>query len=136
MDKNEYLNYFEEFENDLDFKTEYKILEITEDICKIMDKKSLNRADLARLLDTSKSAVTKMLSGSTNFTLKRLIKIAMSLEKDVNISFNDPIGKVDFNAPFSGLKDKTSNENVFFGIDQHFQGSDEDKKNEQSNQAA
>lgn len=89
-DNDKDINFFEEFEDDLDFKVEYKILEITEEICNIMDAKELKRADLSKLLKTSKSAVTKMLNGSTNFTLKRLLKIAAALDKNVYISFTDP----------------------------------------------
>ena len=94
----------EEFENDLDYKIEYKILEITEQICRMMDENDINRADLSRRLETSKSAVTKMLDGHTNFSLKRLIKIASALEKEVDIRFVEPIkesSKMDFNKPAS-----------------------------------
>jgi len=98
MDNNKkYPNYFEEFKDDLEYKVEYKILEITEQICEVMDDKKINRAELSKLLETSKSAVTKMLSGNTNFTLKRLLKIAMVLDKDLDINFKEPKEKTNVN---------------------------------------
>ena len=90
-DKNVYESLLEEFEDDIDFKVEVKILEITEQICEAMTEKGINRSDLSKLLETSKSAITKMLNGSTNFTLKRLVKIASALNTEVNISFKPSI---------------------------------------------
>ena len=91
MTKKSYLEtLLEEFEDDFEFKVDCKILDITEEICKAMDDKGLNRADLSRLLEISKPAVTRMLNGNTNFTLKRLLKIATALNKDLNISFTEP----------------------------------------------
>ena len=94
--KNLYQQLVEEFKNDIDFKIESIVLDITEEICEIMDEQKINRADLSRLLNTSKSAVTKMLNGSTNFTLKRLLKIAMALDKDLDINFKEPKEKINF----------------------------------------
>ncbi|EMS79166.1 MULTISPECIES: helix-turn-helix domain-containing protein [Desulfotignum] len=83
--KNLYQALSEEFENDIEYKIEYKILEITEQICSVMKERQITRAELSRKLGTSKTAVTKMLDGSTNFTLRRLIKIADALEKEFDI---------------------------------------------------
>jgi len=96
-DNNLYQDLMEEFKDDLDFKVEYKILELTEDICKIMEEKKLNRAGLASIMKTSNAAITKMLNGSTNFTLKRLLKIAISLDKDLDIGFKETKRVVNFN---------------------------------------
>ena len=61
--KNLYQQLVEEFKDDIDFKIESIVLDITEEICEIMDEQKINRADLSRLLNTSKSAVTKCLTG-------------------------------------------------------------------------
>lgn len=98
MDNNNlYQDLMEEFKDDLDFKVEYKILELTEDICKIMEEKKINRAGLASIMKTSNAAITKMLNGSTNFTLKRLLKIAIALDKDLDIGFKETKRVVSFN---------------------------------------
>lgn len=104
-----YDSLFDEFKNDLDFKVESQILEITEQICEIMNDKELNRVDLSDLLSTSKAAITKMLDGSTNFTLKRLIKIADALDKELLVQFTEPAKQNrDFNAIESTIKETTS----------------------------
>ena len=95
--KNLFQELLEEFEDDLDFKVEGVAFDITEQICEIIKEQGISRADLSRLLDTSKSAVTKMLDGSANFTLKRLIKIAMVLNKNLNVQFTEPKKKSNFN---------------------------------------
>ncbi len=87
----------DDFEDDFEFKVDCKILDITEDICKALKDKGSSRADLSRRLEISKPAVTRMLNGNTNFTLKSLLKIAIALEKELDISFKEPRRKVDFN---------------------------------------
>ncbi len=106
-----YQDLMEEFKDDLDFKVEYKILEITETICEIMKEKNLNRAGLATIMGTSKAAITKMLNGSTNFTLKRLLKIAITLEKDLEINFKRTKSRVDFNDTTEASSAPTKSEN-------------------------
>lgn len=73
--------------DDFDFKYETKLIEITEDICRILEESGMNRKDLSEVLGTSKSAVTKMLDGNTNFTLKRLLKVADALDRELSITF-------------------------------------------------
>lgn len=85
------------FENDIDYKVESQLLEITEEICNVMKEKKINRANLATLLETSKSAVTKMLNGSANFTLKRLLKIAIALDSGLEIRFTETKKPMSFN---------------------------------------
>lgn len=99
-EKNLYQTLLEEFKYDLEFKNEYQILDITEKICILMKEKNISKVELSRRLGTSKAAVTKMLDGSANFSVKRLIKIADALEKEISICFVDPekhSGKIDFN---------------------------------------
>lgn len=103
-EKNLYQTLSEEFENDTEYKIEYKILEITEQICSVMKEKQITRAELSRRLGTSKTAVTKMLDGNTNFTLKRLIKVADALEKELDILLVQPKKsnqRLDFNRAVS-----------------------------------
>jgi len=62
----------EEFKDDFEFRLEYIILSITEKISKTMKKKNMSRSQLADRLNVSPPAVTKILNGSSNFTLKTL----------------------------------------------------------------
>lgn len=111
MTTNLYQQLLDEFKNDIDFRVESLSSDITEQICEIMGDKNLNRVDLSDLLNTSKAAVTKMLNGSTNFTLKRLLKIADVLEKELSINFEEPAktnSNRDFNSIASTIEETTA----------------------------
>lgn len=97
VENNLYRQLLEEFKDDIDFKIAGLITDITEDVCEIMDEKNINRASLATIMETSKAAITKMLNGNTNFTLKRLLKVAIALEKELDISFKEPKRAMSFN---------------------------------------
>lgn len=74
---------------DFDFRLESIILDITEKICAKMEQKNINRAGFAEILGVSKPAVTKILNGNSNFTLKTLLSIADALELDLRIQFEE-----------------------------------------------
>lgn len=63
----------------LDYWVERVKIEFAEDMVKRMDKQGLSRADLARAMDSKPSYVTKILRGTTNFTLESMVKIARAL---------------------------------------------------------
>ena len=77
----------EQFENDFDFRIESIILDITERICEKLEQKNISRAKFAELLGVSPPAVTKILNGNSNFTLKTLLSIADALELDLKVQF-------------------------------------------------
>jgi transcriptional regulator with XRE-family HTH domain len=87
--KNWFKNKLDELKDDFEFRLEGFILNITEDICKRMKKKNINRTDLAQKLNVSRPAVTKILNGSSNFTLRTLLSIADALEFDLEIGFTE-----------------------------------------------
>lgn len=71
---------FEADSQTFDFKYESLLTEVTEAIVKRMIEIGISRTELAKRLDTSKAAVTKMLDGNANFTLKRLLGISLALD--------------------------------------------------------
>lgn len=77
------------FEDDFDFRLETLIYKITEKISERMDQKRINRTKFAQLLKISPPAVTKILNGNSNFTLKTLLSIADALELDMQIDFKE-----------------------------------------------
>ena len=83
------------FEKDFDFRLETIILDITENISKRMKEKNINRTKLSRLLNVSPAAVTKILNGNSNFTLKTLLSLVDALELDLNVSFKEKATVVD-----------------------------------------
>jgi len=77
------------FKDDFDFRVETLILNLTERICQRMKQKNINRTELSNLLYVSPPAVTKILNGNSNFTLKTLLSLADALEQDLVINFID-----------------------------------------------
>jgi transcriptional regulator with XRE-family HTH domain len=82
-------NMLEQYQGDFEYRLEYKILETTENICRIMKEKNITRSKLAELLKVSKPAVSKILDGNSNFTLKKLLSLADTLDQDLEIRFKD-----------------------------------------------
>jgi len=72
--------------DDADFRLETIILDLTEQISERMKEKSMTRAKLAEVLGVTPAAVTKLLNGNPNFTLKTLLKVADALELEFNVS--------------------------------------------------
>lgn len=77
----------DQFKDDLDFRLESLILDITEEIAKGMEAKRINKSGLANLLNISPPAVTKIMNGNSNFTLKTLLTIGDALDLDLKIEF-------------------------------------------------
>jgi transcriptional regulator with XRE-family HTH domain len=74
-----------EFENDPVFHTEGVLIELGEEIWARMEQLGLSKADLAHRLGVSQAAITRMLSGSPNMTLLKLVTVAMALDADVEV---------------------------------------------------
>jgi transcriptional regulator with XRE-family HTH domain len=75
--------------DNFDFRLETFILDLTERICDRMKHKGINRTQLADLLGVSPPAVTKILNGNSNFTLKTLLSLSDALGQNLEISFID-----------------------------------------------
>jgi len=81
----------EALKDDFDFRLETLILNITETISEKMEKKGFNRSKFAEILRISPPAVTKILNGTSNFTLKTLLSIADALELNLKIDFEEKV---------------------------------------------
>ncbi|MDO8586362.1 MAG: hypothetical protein Q7T82_04920 [Armatimonadota bacterium] len=69
----------EDIEKTPGYQLESAIVDVTEDICEIMEAKGLSRADLARELGKSRAWATKVLRGDHNMTLKTVVEVFWSL---------------------------------------------------------
>jgi plasmid maintenance system antidote protein VapI len=76
---------FDELKNDEEFILEELKLLILEDILKAMDLTHVDRAALARKLNTSRAYVTKLFNTNVNFTLKTIVRIAKAIGLKVRI---------------------------------------------------
>lgn len=61
-------------------------VEISEQIYQAMNQQGISNADLARRLGKSRAYVTKLLRGTTNFTLESLVRIGRALSNEVEIN--------------------------------------------------
>jgi transcriptional regulator with XRE-family HTH domain len=71
-----------------EFRLEKIILDLTEQICKRMQDREITRTQLARDLNVSPAAVTKILNGNSNFTLRTLLSLGDALNLDLGIEFS------------------------------------------------
>ena len=86
MSVNELAHLFEESHNSAEYQLERVIVDLTEDICQIMEDKGISRADLARQLGRSRAWVTKLLRGDRNLTLKTIVDILWELGYKPNVA--------------------------------------------------
>ncbi len=54
--------------------------EFTEDLCRLMEQRGVNKAELARRMGSSPAYVTKVLRGNTNFTIDSMIRLVRALD--------------------------------------------------------
>lgn len=88
MSSNKLLNELhEEWLSDPDYVAEGLKLDITEDICRIMKAKNMNRSQLAERMQTSSAYITKVLRGNVNLTLLSIAKFAVALDTPVENLF-------------------------------------------------
>lgn len=65
------------------------IVEVAESIWAVLEKKKLNKADLANLLEKERSDITQLLDGNRNMTLRTLADIAFALNSHVKVWIDD-----------------------------------------------
>jgi len=78
--------------NDDELKNEYNelspIYELKKEIIRLRLEKGLSQRDLADLIGTKQSAISRLENGSYNPTVEFLNRVAHSLGKELHITFN------------------------------------------------
>lgn len=78
--------------DDSEIKSEYDelspIYELKKEIIRLRIEKGLSQKDLAALMGTKQSAISRLENGSYNPSVEFLNKIAHTLGKELHISFN------------------------------------------------
>ncbi len=62
------------------------LCEITEDICRAMDRLGMTRTELAQRLGVSRQYVTNFLNAPGNTTLKQVVRFAVAVGLDVQVT--------------------------------------------------
>lgn len=70
---------------DIAYAVEGAIIEFTEQIVTRMVLMDVKRTELAGKIDASPQYVTKILNGTTNFTIETMVKVADALESDLRV---------------------------------------------------
>jgi len=67
------------------FEQERVILDVTEMICKLMERANISRKELAEMLGTSQANVTQMLNGTRNMTLRTVSDVLFSMDYGLEV---------------------------------------------------
>jgi len=78
---------FNEMKESGDLYVEWAKINIAEQISLAMKREDVNKAELARRLGKSRAYMTQILQGDVNFTVSSLVRIATTLECDVEVKF-------------------------------------------------
>ncbi len=79
-----------DLQHDPTFIAEELILDVAVQIAEAMEEAGFEtQEELANELDVSKSAVSQLLSGDQNISLKRLVTVALALDKSVEVALVD-----------------------------------------------
>lgn len=78
----------EKLDKDIDSLTYKYVLDFSENVYKILDKKGIKNKNkfLAEKLNCSPAYITKMFNGKSNFTIKKLIEISNTIEYGLEIN--------------------------------------------------
>lgn len=85
--KNIFASYVDKFEQSGDLAVEQAKLKLVEQIVKAMYRNGVTKAELARKLSKSRAYVTQCLQGDVNFTIESLVRIALTLNSEVECRF-------------------------------------------------
>lgn len=75
--------------DDFEFRLEEQVFELTEQIAKILKDNRISRKQFAEKMGISPAAVSKVLNGNPNFTIRTLMTMADALKTELNIEFKN-----------------------------------------------
>lgn len=75
---------WDNLEQDPEFVAGLLKIEFTDELSIAMESKGLSKADLADRVGCSKAYITKVLRGTTNFTLETMAKLAMAVDHKIH----------------------------------------------------
>lgn len=75
------------YKDDFEFRLEELVFELTEQISKKLKEEKISRKKFAEKLNVSPAAVSKILNGNPNFTIRTLLSMADVLKTDLSIEF-------------------------------------------------
>ena len=77
----------EKYQDDPQYVAEGLLIDINEQIVRLLEQKEITRSALAQALGVSNPYVTKLLNGNENLTIKQLVRLAIALECCIDLAF-------------------------------------------------
>jgi len=87
MKQTQFEQLIEKWKDDPEFVTEGVFLDITEEICRVMDEKNISKDELAEKLGVEEIWVEKLLDDPVGLTIQTMVSIAIALGVSVKIQF-------------------------------------------------
>lgn len=78
-------NPLDRFRDTLDYELANVEMDFTDALEALMQRRGVNKSELARRIETSPAYITKILRGSTNFTLETMVKLVRVLEGELHV---------------------------------------------------
>lgn len=80
----------------------------TEELFMLMERRGINKKQLAELMETSPAYITKIMRGDTNFTIETMVKLARRLDGKLSVHVSPSECNVRWFGVFSTDAQKTS----------------------------
>lgn len=78
-------NILDSFRGTLDYELANVEMDFTDSLESLMQRRGVNKSELARRIETSPAYITKILRGSTNFTLETMVKFVRALDGELHV---------------------------------------------------
>lgn len=79
------------YKDDFEFRLETLVFELTEQISKKLKDDKISRKQFAETLKISPAAVSKILNGNPNFTIRTLLTMADALKTELSMEFKNKV---------------------------------------------
>ncbi|MBU1188511.1 MAG: helix-turn-helix transcriptional regulator [Gammaproteobacteria bacterium] len=78
-------NPLDRYRGTLDYELANAEMDFTDSLETLMLRRGVNKSELARRIKTSPAYITKILRGSTNFTLETMVKLVRALDGELHV---------------------------------------------------
>jgi predicted transcriptional regulator len=78
-------NPLDRFRETLDYELANLEMDFTDSLESLMQRRGVNKSELARRIGTNPAYITKLLRGSTNFTLETMVKLVLALDGELQL---------------------------------------------------
>jgi len=101
------LDWYNSLEDDIEYQTEAKKIEVAFSISRRMDQLGMSKTDLAKAASTSNAYITKVLRGDSNLTIESLVKFAGAVDGELHIHISPRHAQVRWLEHFSNPNKQT-----------------------------